>query len=355
MNTIFDLLHEIKKNQFEINTFNIFIRDVEYKTKFLALIEKLKQVDEFTKLKEVFPYIDSNLIKYIKTFSTSEECFKNIVLFNPNLYNNNDEESLEENKNITYKILNQNENTEQLKNYISFKKNFISDFINKQNRKVFVSVPMLKAAMFNKETINIDLKTNQKEFDSRVYKQGKKEYLIKKERHIEFSINKEQLLTSVRFILPNVFIICLYDHSYLYQNKIIISDKLVLNNITFPNIIEKFKYIIDLYQNFYGTVLTNENVYLNISIKRQNIEKIINNPLLFKLNTNIIITEKYINFKYVSTLDDYRKRENEIKECLNKQNKFKNFITNIDNNSLLFYSNKNIESIFGDAFNGQIF
>lgn len=354
MNIVFDLLHEIQKNAFEINTFNVFIKDQDYKEKFLILIEKLKKVDEFNKMNLMFPNIDHNLIKYIKTYSTHEECFKNIVLFNPNLYKDGNKRQ-ELNRNITYKILAKNENTDNLMNYISYNKNFISDFIVKQNRKVFVSIPMLKAVMFNKESINIDLKTNQKEFDSKVYKQGKKDYLLKKERFIEFNINKEQLLTTVRFILPNVFIICLEDHSYLYQNKIILSDKLQLNNIIFPNIIEKFKYIIDLYQKIYGIVLKNDNVSINISIKRPNIEKIKNNPFLFQLKNNVIITDKFINFKYVTTLEDYQLRENIVKECLDKQNEFKKYLKRLDKNSLLFYNDNKINSIFAEAFNSQIF
>lgn len=353
MNVIFDLLHEIQKNAFEINTFNIFIKDQDYKEKFLILIQKLKQVDEFSKMNLIFPNIDYTLIKYIKTYSTHEECFKNIVLFNPDLYKKGNKEQ-ELNKNITYKILARNENTDNLMNYVSYNKNFISDFITKQNRKVFVSIPMLKAVMFNKESINIDLKTNQKEFDSKVYKQGKKDYLLKKERFIEFNINKEQFLTTVRFILPNVFIICLDDNSYLYQNKIILSDKLQLKNIVFSNILEKFKYIIDLYQKIYDTPLGNDNVFINISIKRPNIEKIKNNPFLFQLKNNVIITDKFINFKYVTTLEDYNARENIVKDCLDKQNKFKKYLNRLDKNSLLFYNDEKINLIFSEAFNSQV-
>ncbi|QKE44542.1 putative viral intermediate transcription factor 45 kDa subunit [Yalta virus] len=349
MNVVFDLLNEIQKNEFEINTFNIFIKDKNYKIKFLALIDKLKQVDEFKKMELIFPDIDHSLIKYIKTYSTHEKCFKNIVLFNPNLYEKCEREQ-ESNKNISYKILSKNENTNNLMDFISYNKNFISDFIAKQNRKVFVSIPMLKAVMFNKESINIDLKTNQKEFDSKVYKQGKKNYLLKKERFIEFNINKEQLLTTVRFILPNVFIICLDDHSYLYQNKIILSDKLQIRNIVFPNIMEKFKYIINLYQKIYNVILSDDNVSINISIKRPNVEKIKNNPFLFQLKNNVIITDKFINFKYVTTLEDYKIRENVVKDCLEKQNKFEKYLKRLDQNSLLFYDDNKINLIFTEAF-----
>lgn len=354
MKTIFDLLEEIKKNEFEINTFNIFIKDKNYKAKFLEFIRKLKPIDEFKKINMIFKDVDTSLIKYIKTYSTNEEYFKNIVLFNPELYKEKKRE-LEYNKNITYKILETNENTYDLMEYISYNKNFISDFIAKQNRKTFLSIPMLKAIMFNKESVNINLKTNQKEFDSKIYKQGKKDFLLKKERSIEFSINKEQLLTNIRFVLPNVFIICLDDQSYLYQNKIILSDKLVLKNIIFNDIKDKFIYIIELFKKIYQTELTEEQMLINLSIKRKNNEEVKNNPFLFKLSNNIIITEKYINFKYITSFEDYIERENVIKDCVQKQNKFNNFLEEIDRNSLLFYNNDQIDLIFSKAFNGQIF
>lgn len=354
MDSIFDLLQEIKKNDYTINTFNIFIKDKNYKNKFFEMINKLKPIDEFKNINKIFPNVDTNLIKYIKTYSTKEECFKNIVLFNPILYAENKKE-LAYNKNITYKVLEKNENTDSLMEYVSYNKNFISDFITKQNRKVFLSIPMLKAIMFNKEGINIDLKTNQKEFDSKIYHQGKKDYLLKKERFIEFNINKEQLLTNVRFILPNVFIICLEDQSYLYQNKIIISDKLVLNNIVFKDINEKFIYIIDLYKRIYNTDLIDKEILVNISIKKPNKDKIKNNPFLFKLNNNIIITDNFINFKYISSNEDFKRRLEIIEECLNKQRKFEEFLNRIDKNSLLFYDNEKIDLIFRHAFASQIF
>lgn len=351
MKSVLDLLEEITKNDYSINTFNIFIKDKDYIQKFEELIEKIKQVDEFDKINNIFPNIDKSMIRYIKTYSTKkEEVFKNIVLFNSDLYKNI-EETESYNKNITYKIKNENQNTKGLCTYISQQKTFISDFIDKQSKKVIVSIPMLRSEMFNKESINIDLKTTQKEFDTKVYKQGKKNYLLKKERFIDFTINKEQLLTNIRFVLPNVFIICLQDQSYLYQNKIMISDKLTLNNIKFNNIVDKFIFIKKLHEDVFGIKLTDENISVNLSAKRTNKEGLIPNPFLFNLDTHMIVTKNYISFKYVTSYEDFLEKEKIIKNCIKKQNHLITFLKTVDRNSLLFFNDKKIDLIFSNAFN----
>lgn len=353
MNNIINLLEKLIKNDYTITGFNIFITDENYKLCFTELIKNIKKVDEFSKIKNIFPNIDPKLISYIKTYTTDKnEEFKNIVIFNNDLYEN-DQREIQENKNINYKIIEETPNTKRLINYISYNKNFISDFISKQNKKKKLSIPLLKAKMFNKDDNIIVPKDFKKEFDTNVYSQCEEKYLLKKNRHIVFSINKEQLLTSVRFVLPNVFIICLKDKTYIYRNKIIISDKLILENNVFNNMMEKFLFIKNIFENVYETKLLEENVRINLSIKRDNKINLKKNPLLFSLPNDIIISEKYINFKYVKNYEDLKERENKINECLELQNRLIDNFNGLDKKQLLLYNNDNLNLIFSNTFTGQ--
>lgn len=352
MKNIINLLEELIKNKYTITGFNIFITDENYKLCFTELINKIKKVEEFVKIKNIFPNIDPRLIRYIKTYTTDKnEEFKNIVIFNNDLYEN-DQREIPENQNINYKIIEENSNTKRIINYISYNKNFISDFISKQNKKKKISIPLLKAEMFNKEVIGFVPKDCKKEFDTKKYSQCKEKYLLKKDRHIDFSINKEQLLTNIRFVLPNVFIICLKDQTYIYRNKIIISDKLILENNVFNNMIEKFIFIKNVFENVYETKLLDENIRINLSVKRDNTINLKNNALLFSLPTDIIVSEKYINFKYVKNYEDLIERQNKIKKCLELQKKLYKCFNGLDKKQLLLYNDDNLNLIFSNAFTG---
>lgn len=206
--------------------------------------------------------------------------------------------------------------------------------------------------MFNKEVIGFVPKDCKKEFDTKKYSQCKEKYLLKKDRHIDFSINKEQLLTNIRFVLPNVFIICLKDQTYIYRNKIIISDKLILENNVFNNMIEKFIFIKNVFENVYETKLLDENIRINLSVKRDNTINLKNNALLFSLPTDIIVSEKYINFKYVKNYEDLIERQNKIKKCLELQKKLYKCFNGLDKKQLLLYNDDNLNLIFSNAFTG---
>lgn len=363
MDELNDILYYINKKNDTINIFNVFIKfdSNEYLKIFKNYIQKFKHVKTFNECENFFGNnfnIYKNIIKYIKCYTVLNNSNKNFIIFNYDVYKSIEETSLEKfkisqntymnkKKTLIFKLEKQNKNTNLLLTYLLKYDNFLNNFVEKRNKKTTVLTTLWKRDVF-KQTKQIDLnKLNyKKNFDTKIYKKTNKKYKIQKYRKLEFIINNETLVTSIRLSLPNSFTLCLIDSSYICINKIIISESLILGQYKFKNIIDKSVFIFKLYHSLFGIDINTKDLLYNLSIKIKNSENILYMNIIEEMDTNkISFTDNYIIIKYINSYKNLLEIYEFIDFYIKKYKKYFKYFNRIENN-FLYFSDKEINKFF---------
>lgn len=346
-------LNLIEKNHHKVTILNIFLKfeNKTYDAFFTNIVKQFQNIKNFSNCELLFQKLTNeeiNNINYIKTYTAIEKTNLNYILFNPKLYQNIQEQTI----NFPY-ITFQDENistinTNKLKTYILSEKNFITDFVKKKNKKKTIISGLWNNSTFGNNNQNKNLNTfkTTNEFNSKEYIQCKdSDYKIKKIIKIKLIINEEQIITNVRLILPNSFAIALSDNSYIYLNKIIISNTLTLGTKNFKNITEKKKYMFDLYYRIFKINPNNLNISFSISLTITDLP--IENKTILQVNINPQITysKEKITIKYISSFEQLTKSYNEIEQYKKKYEKYEKYNNMLKqhNISILLLSNKTID------------
>lgn len=357
---IYDIIEYININNFKINILNIFIdiKGDNYLNKYKSIIKNFNEIECFDQIENFFSkeYLNyKKYINYIKLYYVLEKNNQNIILFNPNVYENLDDIEynknntyVNENNNLIYSVKQQNNNTLKLINFLLNQKNFINSFSKKQNTKTFIYSKLWKNKLLkNNEEINLDLLNFKNNTNEKTYKEIK-DFKIKKLQTIEFSIHKEKITSNVRLSLPNTIILGFTDLSFVQLNKIVISNTLNFNDLNFNSFKEKIDYFINIHKMLFDIDIHTINIKFNITIKKENKKKIKYNELVYKLNTNkILFSDDNINIKYINNIDELKNYIDILKiyeeKLLEIENKFLKY--NFEN-YLLYLDNKTLEKFF---------
>lgn len=361
MEELIELLTLIEQKNHTINVFNIFIKENKdnYINRFKTLLDQIKSIKNFNDCSGMFPLLSPEqfqTINYIKTYTVLDKDNFNYIIFNPKLYKdltNDDKKTI--NTNITCKVINECDNTKKILSYILTESNFITNFVTKQSSKSVTCVSLWKSEIFSKNSNNnmnklhLDSFNKKTNFDTKTYVPGKGKFKIKKLRTLDLLIDKEQIITNARLTLPNSFTICLSDFSYIYINKIIISETLTIGDKVFKNMIEKANYIFELYELFYGESIKNFTISYNISLRIDNTNKILYKTLLYYPipTKQISFTPHNISIKYINSVTELQNCYEIINKYIQKYNEIKKkgeYI--IQNNiNILYVTPKTIDNI----------
>jgi hypothetical protein len=376
MEDLENILLYIEKNNNIVNMFNIFIKfdKKQYLNIFKNFVERIQYIKTFN---DCGQYLNNSytkykhLITYLKCYIVINNINKDYIIFNNSLFENlEDIDNKEDNKDnyntcnygndaytneentLIFKIEDKSKNTKKLINYLINYNNFISNFILKRNKKTILLSSLWKNEIFkyslNNNQINMNKFNYKKNFDTKIYKETNKKYKIQKFRKIEFIINKEIIISSIRLALPNSFSISLIDNTYICLNKIIMSEKLQLGEYIFKNIREKVYFIFNLYKEFFGIDINTLNFITNISLKIKNTDNIIylNNIQATPIE-NICFTNEYIILKYINSYKKLIEIHNTIENYKKKYKKYFKYFNEIKIN-ILYLPDTDIDKFFSN-------
>ncbi|AKS26350.1 putative viral intermediate transcription factor 3 large subunit [Diachasmimorpha longicaudata entomopoxvirus] len=236
-------------------------------------VDKIKNIDCF---KDLFPTpraIEfSEHIRFLKLFNTDRKNTFSLILFNPMLYQSENpdmpevvDNMIKVSDNLTFKLLSANENTGKLIEYIKTKPNFLTAFIDRQNRKKRHSTKLWKTTILENKELNIERMDKKSSYTEKRFVVVKNK--LKKNVKITQDIQNERICGSIRIGLPNTITLWLEDNSYLSMNKIFITKNPFLG----MSLQEKILYIFEIYETIFGIAIPLEgiNFYLNFSLYHQ--------------------------------------------------------------------------------------
>lgn len=343
MSDIFDSIDYINKKNGEINIFNIFIfLDPEINnSKFGYFFDYFKKIYTFKNLSIIFNEKILSIINYIKIYSVID--FRiNYILFNDKYFNTFDK-IVDENKlnkldNIKIKVEENGEQSNQLINFLAQQKNFLTNFILKQNNKSKLSSRYWLKNIYHKNKENKKINT-----DHIIKTDG---FTIKKKINTEIIIKNERISSTLRLALPNDIIISFNDGSYISLNKIIISKTLNAFSCIFTDFGEKLRYILNLYKIIFNIDLIEDATFsYNISFKIKNEFDLFNNIFL-NIDENVKISEKYINIKYIRSKKDLIKYDKLLQSYKQENILFKQDLLSYSNQEILYSYPEIINSFF---------
>lgn len=339
MERLLNLFYEIYNCGGEVNVLNVFVKSKNPDKVLKSILEKLYICKTFEQLKKTFPAIDMNMVSYIKTYSRNISMEEpGMVIFNPDVYLNLSIPEVSEN--IAYKVESSSDNTSKVVDYIHNHKTFLSNIVNKSNKKKKgVSVSIAREKLFQIEKLYL----------KQVVKENIEPVIVKKNIQNNISITNEQITTSLRFMLPNTLAICLKDKSYIYTNKIIVSDSNTCGDMVFGSMKEKVSFLFDMYSAFFEDITTLE-MFFGITTKFNNSENIKRNTLLPSLSTNISISPSIISMKYLRDVEQFRVARKEIEDAICKEKSVNNYLSTLPSSEILQYTNDNIDHIFDLCF-----
>lgn len=354
------ILNLIEEKQDKINMFNIFMKfgKKDYLTLFETFIKKIKKIkcyDDCSKYFNNSYIIYKDLITYIKCYNVLNELNKDYIIFNNSIYENlddihgDDSIYINEDNTLVFKIENKTQNTKKLINYLLNSKNFINNFIEKRNKKTTLLTALWKNEILkNSKKIDLTKLNYKKNFDTKIYKETNKKYKIQKFRKIEFIVNNEVLITSIRLSLPNSFTISLIDNTYICMNKIIISESLSLGKYQFKNIREKVLFIFKLYKEFFNIDINLYDFMFNISVKIKNTDNLVYiNIIQSSQIEKISFTDKYIIIKYINSYKNLIETYQTIEAYRKKYKNYFKYFNKIKTN-ILYLSDTDIDKFFSN-------
>lgn len=361
MESIIKILDFVEKNNDTISIFNIFLKlNNEYILIFSDLMNKFKNIKSYDEIHNLFTNITDDIkesISYIKCYNVIEKSKKiNYIIFNPSVYEHINTDLYDNDIKCGIQIENITEiptiRNKKLINYIIHEDNFIKKFIIKQNNKETFAYKAWNDSEVNSiknKKINISLLNKKTSHETKIYSMTSN-YKIKKTCSANLIINNELIQGSIRITLANIICICLIDKSYIYLNKIVISDTLNFGNICFPNIKSKFLYIKNIYETLFNKKIDEiKNISISISVKKNNINNLSYNSFVSYIQKNdITITKKNIGLKYIKNFEDLIKKYELCDEYYEKIKLFKKKLYSVIKESdtkLLYLTNEKLDKI----------
>lgn len=338
MENLVNLFCEIYSYGGEVNILNVFVKSKKSDTVLRGVLETFYKCKTFEELKKAYPSIDMDSVSYIKTYSrhvSSEE--PGLVIFNPDVYQNLPE--VEVSENVTCKIESSSHNTQKVADYIHNHKTFLSNIINRSvKKKKGVSVATAREKLFHTEKLYLKPVVSENRVPD-----------IPKKSLKYVSISNEQITTPVRFMLPNTLAICLKDKSYVYTNKIIVSDSGTCGDHVFASMNEKILFLFNIYSSFFEDI-TNLEIFFGITAKFRNLENLKRNTLLPSLSTNISISTDIISMKYLRGIEQFHVAKKEVEDAIAKEKSITQNLMALSSSEILQYTNDNVDQIFDLCF-----
>jgi len=241
-------LIEFIKNDHTVSVLNMFLKVDNYNERFMKIINILSETKKFDDLREtLFANLTKQEVDLFHSVKTLDVLLnkKNFIFINPIVYQDKIfDKDISNDDIMNVRIISSNDLTEKLIKFIRFDDNIFSKHIKNINKKSIIPKSLYRkylAGNVDKEfesSLNI---LNKKEFFNKTEYMLKEneEYKLYKKRTIEILVHDEQLVSKIRITKPNSISLCLEDASHIYLNKIIVSKKLKIGNITFKTIKEK--------------------------------------------------------------------------------------------------------------------